>query len=170
MTALQILTISISFGLLSCNNHKVETTVKSENTNAGTASIDPALKPEPQIKVTISDTIRRFVVDDLSVTDEMLADKISNNSSYKKQSGRTFSYDKTWFSNDTLKQTLVFELYTYHRMVTYHFYNNDIPADLINSMELHIDGGALAPEEQKLKDFSGFLTQTTKNKINVFYY
>jgi len=81
----------------------------------------------------------------------MLADKTSSNSSYKKQSGQTFSYDKAWISNDTLKQTLVFELYTdYHRLVTYHFLDNDIPTDLINRMELHIDGGELASDNQKI--------------------
>jgi hypothetical protein len=95
--------------------------------------------------------------------------KTSDNSSYKKQSGQTFSYDRVWFSNDTLKQILVFELYTdYHRMVTYHFYTNDIPIDLISRMELHIDGGDPASEKQKLNDFGGFLKQTTK--INSSYF
>lgn len=169
MTTLQTLTVAISFGLLSCNNHRTETTVKSENVKVDSASIDSAIKPEQQTTVVISDTIKRFVVDDFPVTNEMLADNTTSNSSYEKQSGQTYSYDKAWFSNDTLKQTLVFELYTdYHRMVTHHFYSNDIPTDLINSMELHIDGGELASEKQKLKDFSGFLKQTTK--INSTYF
>lgn len=81
------------------------------------------LKPKQINVVSISDTIKRFVVDDYPVTNEMLIDKTSNNSSYKKQSGQTYSYDKAWFGNDTLKQTLVFELYTdYHRMVIYHWH------------------------------------------------
>jgi hypothetical protein len=162
MTTLQTLTIAISFGLLSCNNNRTETTVKNENVKVDSSTIDSTLKPQQQTTIVISDTIKRFVVDDYPVPNYMLADKTSNNSSYKKQSGQTYSYDKAWFSNDTLKQTLVFELYTdYHRMVTYHFYSNDIPTDLINRMELHIDGGELASEKQKLKDFSGFLKQTT---------
>lgn len=133
------------------------------------STIDPTLKPQQQTTIVISETIKRFVVDDYPVPNYMLADKTSNNSSYKRQSGQIFSYNKAWFSNDTLKQTLVFELYTdYHRMVTYHFYSNDIPTDLINRMELHIDGGELASEKQKLKDFSGFLKQTTK--INSSYF
>jgi len=169
MTTLKTLTIAISFGLLSCNNHRTEKSIKSENIKVDSTSIDSAIKPEKKITVAISDTIKRFVVDDFPVTNEMLADKTSNIFSYKKQSGQTFSYDKAWFSNDTLKQTLVFELYTdYHRIVTYHFYNNDIPTDLINRMELHIDGGELALDKQKLKDFSGFLKQTTK--INSTYF
>ena len=169
MTTLQTLTITIAFGLLSCNNSRIETTIKSENVKINSVSIDTAIKPEQQSAVGISDTIKKIVVDDYPVTNTMLADKTSNNSSYKKQSGQTYSYDKAWFSNDTLKQTLVFELYTdYHRMVTYHFYNNDIPKDLIIRMELHIDGGELASEKQKLNDFSGFLKQTTK--INSTYF
>ncbi|MGB6093697.1 MAG: hypothetical protein WBF83_08050 [Moheibacter sp.] len=163
MTTLQTLTILISFGLLSCNNNRTETTVKSENVKADSVLMDTAIKSQQQSAFGISDTIERFVVDDYPITNTMLADKTSNNSSYKKQSGQTYSYDKAWFSNDTLKQTLVFELYTdYHRMVTYHFYNNDIPTDLINRMELHVEGGELASENQKLKDFNGFLKQTTK--------
>ncbi len=161
--------IAISFGLLSCNNYRTETSVKSENIKIDSVSIDSQIIPEQQITIAVSDSIINFAVDDFPVTNGMLADKTSNNSSYKKQSGLTSSYDKAWFSNDTLKQTLVFELYTdYHRMLTYHFYNDDIPTDLINRMELHIDGGELASEKQKLKDFSGFLTQSTK--INSAYF
>jgi hypothetical protein len=164
MTTLQTLTITISFGLLSCNNNSTETSI--ENVRADTVSIDTTLKYKQKAPVVISDTIKRFVVDNYPVTNEMLADKASN----KKQSGKTYSYDKAWFSNDTLRQTIIFELYTdYHQMVTYHFYNNDIPTDLINRMELHInDGEELASEKQKLKDFSGFLKQTTK--INSSYF
>jgi hypothetical protein len=169
MTTLQTLTIVFLFGLLSCNNSRTETTVKSENVKTDSASIETVIKSEHQSIVGISDTIKRFLVDDYPITNTMLAYKTSNNSSYKKQSGQTYSYDKVWFSNDTLKQTLVFELYTdYHRMVTYHFYNNDIPTDLINRMELHIDGGELASENQKLKDFNGFLNQTTKINSTFF--
>lgn len=111
------MTIIISFGLLSCNN-RTETTIKNELVKFDFVTIDTILKPKQINVVSISDTIKRFVVDDYPVTNEMLIDKTSNNSSYKKQSGQTYSYDKAWFGNDTLKQTLVFELYTdYHRMV-----------------------------------------------------
>jgi hypothetical protein len=158
MTTLQTLTFILTLGLFSCNGKTENSATKNEN-----------VLSDIQVVVSIPDTIKKFVVDDYPVTNEMLADKTSSNSSYKKQSGQTFSYDKAWFSNDTLKQTLVFELYTdYHRLVTYHFLDNDIPTDLINRMELHIDGGELASDKQKLKDFSGFLKQTTK--INSSYF
>jgi hypothetical protein len=158
MTTLQTLTFILTLGLFSCNGKTENSATKNEN-----------VLSDIQVVVSIPDTIKKFVVDDYPVTNEMLADKTSSNSSYKKQSGQTFSYDKAWFSNDTLKQTLVFELYTdYHRLVTYHFLDNDIPTDLINRMELHIYGGELASDKQKLKDFSGFLKQTTK--INSSYF
>ena len=159
MTTLQqTLTFILALGLFSCNGKTESSATKNEN-----------ILSDTQVVVSTPDTIMKFVVDDYPVTNEMLADKTSSNSSYKKQSGQTFSYDKAWISNDTLKQTLVFELYTdYHRLVTYHFLDNDIPTDLINRMELHIDGGELASDNQKLKDFSGFLKQTTK--INSSYF
>lgn len=160
MTTLQTLTISICIGLLSCNNYRTETAFNTNNAKVASASNNTALKSEQKSSAVISDTIKRFTVDDYPVTNAMLADKPGNNSSYKKQSGLTYSYDRAWFSNDTLQQTLVFELYTdYHRMVTYHFYNNDIPTDLMNRMELHFDGGGIVSEKQKLRDFSGFLKQ-----------
>ncbi|MDL2313104.1 hypothetical protein LJC68_09535 [Bacteroidales bacterium OttesenSCG-928-B11] len=158
MKTLQTLTFILALGLFSCNGKTESSATKNENVLSDT-----------QVVVSIPDTIKKFVVDDYPVTNEMLADKASNNSSYKKQSGQTFSCDKAWFSNDTLKQTLVFELYTdYHRFVTYHFLDNDIPTDLINRMELHIGGGELASDKQKLKDFSGFLKQTTKINSSCF--
>lgn len=158
MTTLQTLTFILTFGLFSCNVKIENSTTKKENVWTDTKK-----------SVSIPDTIRKFVVDDYPVTNEMLAGKTSDNSSYKKQSGQTISYDKVWFSNDTLKQTLVFELYTDdHRLVTYHFFSNDVPTDLINRMELHIDGGELALDKQKLNDFGGFLRQTTR--INSSYF
>lgn len=169
MTTLQTLTIAILIGLLSCNNNRTEKTVKNENVTVDSSSSDSVFKSQQQTAFVISDTIKRFVVDDYPVTNAMLSDKASDNSSYKKQSGQTISYDKVWFSNDTLKQTLVFELYTdHHRLVTYHFFSNDVLTDLINRMELHIDGGELASDKQKLNDFGGFLKQTRKINSSFF--
>lgn len=158
MATLQTLTFILTLGLFSCNGKTESSATKIEN-----------ILSDTQVVVSIPDTIKKFVIDDYPVTNEILTDKTSNNSSYKIQSGQSLSYDKVWFSNDTLKQILVFELYTdYHRLVTYHFLDNDIPADLIKRMELHIDRGELASDKQKLKDFSGFLKQTTKIKSSYF--
>jgi hypothetical protein len=124
---------------------------------------------EKQKSISIPDTTKKFVVDEYIVTNEMLEVKKKTHSSYKIQSGKTFSYDKVWFSNDSINQVLVFELYTdFHRLVTYHFYENDLPADLINRMELHTKDGKIALDKQKRKDFNGFLKQS--NKINSNYF
>ena len=152
-----------SIVFLSCNSFVPDATSKAGNTTIDTFSVDTAFKSEAQLATVISDTVKRLVVDDYPITNAMLANKVSNNSSYKKQSGQIYSFDKAWFTNDTLNQTIVFELYTdYHRMVTYHFYNNDVSIDLIDRMELHENNGELATLKQKLKDFYGFLNQATK--------
>ena len=169
MTTSRILPTVFSLVLLSCNYSRTETKAKTEDVATDTPSANFALKSEPPPATVISDTIKRLVVDDYSVTNAMLVDKKSNNSSYKKQSGQTYSFDKAWFTNDTLNQAIVFELYTdYHRLVTYHFYNNDIPAELIDRMELHVNGGELATKSQKLKDFHGFLNQATRIDSSYF--
>ncbi len=158
MTVLQPFMFILILGLFSCNEHTKTSSLKNEKKLLNTKEV-----------VSVSDTIEKFEVDDFPITNEMLANKTSKYSSYKKQSGQTFSFDKVWFRNDTLKQFLVFELYTdYHRLVTYHFLENEIPNDLINIMELHVDGGKLATYNQKSKDFKGFLKQATK--INSYYF
>lgn len=163
MKTFSTLALVISFGILSCINNKTDTNVKDDIKTGDHPSIYSTLKTQQQTTFVISDNIKKFDVDDYPVSNAMLVNKINNYPSHKKQSGQTYSYDKIWFTNDTIKQTLVFDLYTDgHLMLTYHFYSNDIPTDLINKMELYIDGGERASEKQKLKDFDGFLNQTTK--------
>ncbi|MDI9862295.1 hypothetical protein [Flectobacillus roseus] len=158
MTTPQILTLIFTLRFFSCIG-------KPDNT---ATKITSALL-DTQVMVSSSDTVKKLLVDDYPVKNKMLADRTSNNSSYKKQSGKIFSFDKVWFSNGTLKQTLVFELYTdYHRLAIYHFLDNDIPIDLIRRMELHTEGGEIASDKQKLKDFNGFLQHTTP--INSSYF
>ncbi|WP_276134178.1 hypothetical protein [Polluticoccus soli] len=117
----------------------------------------------------IPDTIKRFNVDDYPVTIEMLRDTSSNNSSHKMQSGKLFSFDKAWFRNDSINQTLVFELATdYHRFETFHFYSNQFPADLMKQIGLNTEGGELANEQQKITDFKGFVNQAIPIKSSYF--
>ena len=164
MTTLQTLTIIFTFSLLSCSNNETKTNDgRSDSTNKFKVD-DSSFKPIAKDTTFLTDTIKRFVVDDYPVTYEMMAEqKVDNYSSYSKTSGKTKSLDKAWFTNDTLKQTLIFELYTDgHRLVTYHFYTNDIPIDLIDRIELHTDNGELADKQQKIKNFKGFLNQAVK--------
>jgi hypothetical protein len=91
-----------------------------------------------------------------------------------KESGEIISIDKAWFTNDTLKQTLVFELYTdYHRLEIYHFYNDKIPEELISRMVLHIATGphksmGSASTKQKQTFFRGFINSSKKISQSYF--
>lgn len=158
----------------SCNFSAPETTNKTENPKKEAFSADTALKSKPQPAAVISDTVKRFVVDDYSITNAMLDDKTSGNPARKIQSGSIYSVEKAWFTNDTLNQTIVFVLYTDHyRAITYHFYNNNVPADLIDGIELYENVESTTIMEpttikQKLRNFNGFLNQATR--INSRYF
>lgn len=173
MRILQTLITIFLLVFSSCNKIKTDTTNEIENVDSiskvDSISIDTILKSVHKSDVFISDSIKKFEVDDYPITNKMLSEELGANSSYKKKSGQIYSSDKIWFGNDTINEVLVFELYTdYHRMLTYHFYNKKIPTDLINRMELHIDGGELASEKQKQIDFYGLLNQTIQIKSTYF--
>lgn len=160
MTILQTLTILISFGLLSCNNNKTTTTIKNENMKVDSVTSDTILKPKQKNNVVISDTIKRLEVDDYPLTNKLFLSQSESNQYLELKSGTIISHDKAWFCNDTLNQILVFELYTdYHRLVTYHFYKNDIPIEIINRIELHTKVGDTATNKQKQNDFNGLVKQ-----------
>ena len=98
-----------------------------------------------------------FRVDDYPVTDSMLRCK-DNYSACELRYGGVVSLDKIWFGNRMLNQTLVVELATdQFRMNIYNFYNNDIPTELINSVELNVENGDTASRKQKIKSFKGFV-------------
>ena len=161
MKILKKTTLFISLALLSCKNDWKRDSVNNAHIDSA-FSESLTVNPEHQSAINISDSIKRFVVDDYPVTFEMIKKQnVDNYSSYSKTSGKTKSIDKVWFSNNTLKQTLIFELYTDgHRLVTYHFNNNDIPLDVIERIELHNFDGKLANKQQELIDFKGFLSQS----------
>jgi hypothetical protein len=169
MKLLQTWILYLTIVFLSCkiNETKTGTDISSAKR---TEVKDNSLKPVATDTILMNDTIKRFVIDDYPVTYEMMAEqKADNYSSIIKTSGQTKSLDKAWFTNDTLKQTLIFELYTDgHRLVTYHFYNNEIPDELFDRIILHTPEGEVASKQQKTYDFKGFLTQSVK--INSKYF
>lgn len=115
---------------------------------------------------SLSDTIPRFWVDDYAVTNDMFRRYLNGKAS---KSGKLVSLDKVWFANDTLRQALVFELYTdYHRLATFHFYTDNIPEELIRRIEFNIDGGDAATNKRKLLDFKGFLPKA--NRVDGRYF
>lgn len=154
----------MTLGLFSCNYVEKKQKAFVETTSHKDTKIQ-----------TPNDSLVYFLVDDYPVTDEMLKDKTSNNSTYLKQVGEVYSLEKAWFKNDRLKQTLVFQLYTdYHKMETYHFMNTDVPRSIVEKMELSIAEGKFknmfnsATSEQKINSFDGFIKLSENIDENYF--
>jgi hypothetical protein len=169
MTTLRIFIITISLLFFSCNKNKIDTSIKKESAKISILTIDTIPKKETKSVVSYSDTIKRLIVDNYLITNKMLLKESENNPLLKIESGKTISIEKAWFKNDNLDQTLIVQIATdYHRLLIYHFTNKDIPTELINEMEFHIDGGELASTEQKRKDFNGFIKQATQIESSYF--
>lgn len=149
----------ITIMLTACNNDHANT---PHRIIADTTIAQPA-KPDPLPVDTISDTIKRFIVDDYPVTDSMLG------TDHEVISGNTKTIDFTWFTNKSLGQTLAFQQYTdHHRLVTYHFYNNDIPPALVKRMELNNKDGGIAGILQKNAAMKGFIAQAQETSPKFF--
>lgn len=97
VSTLQTLIIIFLFELFSCGS-RTQDSLNNDSIRALDILSDTLMSSQ---QISISDTIKKFEVDGFPVTNEMLADKTTNNSSYKKQSGQLFSYDKAWFKNDS---------------------------------------------------------------------
>jgi hypothetical protein len=158
-----ILLIILTIVLNSCFNVD-----KKQNSFAEKSNQNDTL-PKENVNQKANDSLIYLIVDDYPVTNEMLKDKTSNNSTYLKQVGEVYSLEKAWFTNDRLQQTLVFQLYTdYHKMETYHFMNTDIPKSIVEKMELSIAEGKFknmfssATIEQKNNSFDGFINLSEK--------
>ena len=64
-------------------------------------------------------SVAQIIPDDYPVTDEMFKGNFG-----LINMGEAYSFDKVWFLNEFLNETLIFELYTdYHRLLIYHFKN-----------------------------------------------
>ncbi len=158
-----------SIGILSCISEKKETPkIESKKEESKKKEVIPVqiemstiitndeiIEKIEQPKI---DTTNTFIVDDYPIPDELLKGKYG-----LIKSGRLISHDKAWFTNKELSQTIIFELYTdYHRFITYHFDNSNIPRGLIEQIELHIDGGEIASSETKEKEFTGLVNKSTE--------
>ena len=155
--------------LCSCNSDKN----KKQLNDLRETSFDPNSN-EPNIQTDSIDvkvefkantnSIQAFNVDDYPINNEML----KGNHGLKK-SGVINSFDKVWFTNQDKNEVLVFELYTdYHRLITYHFDNNNVPEIIVKRMELHVEGGELATLVQKTKHFKGLIEQSIEINKNKF--
>jgi len=115
--------------------------------------------------------IKKFIVDDFPVTNKMFAREVKSKDSDAgiRRSGTVVSSDKAWFTNDSLHQTLLFDLYTdYMRVNIFLFDNNNIPRELIKIMELNTLDGSLASDKQKEKSLKGFIRQARNIRSKYF--
>lgn len=102
-------------------------------------------------------TLREIIPDDYPVTNTMF-ERDYTEKNREPKSGSIYSFDKLWYRNDSLKEVLVFELYTdYYRNIIFHFKSNDIPKDLIKEMDLTTEEREPAGEKLKEKYFPGFI-------------
>lgn len=173
MKRILILTTFFTIGLLSCNskNNKFAIEIQEQ-----VDSILPQIsKTETLVPHSVFDSTKKLIGDDYPVTNKMLAWKAPNNQISEIKCGEVYSLNNVWFKNDTLKQSLVFELYTdYHRINIFHFYNNDIPADLIKKLPLYVSENEFnnsfdtASFNQKKNSINGFVKGS--RKINNSYF
>src|SRR5258708_5663037 len=109
-----------------------------------------------------ADTTKKLIVDDYPVPTKLFGRDIKENAR-EISSGTIHSSDMVWFSNDSLEQILVYELYTDDfRNASFHFLKNDIPPGLIKRMELIDRDGEPASEKAKEKYFKGFFKAAKK--------
>lgn len=139
--------------LAACNE-----TASKKATEVNSTTIAPAdsTAKDDESVYRIPDSIKRFVVDDYPVPDSLLYLNAGDDRRIKV--GEIFSVDKAWLRNDSLDQTLVFEMYTDgFRNIIFHFLNNDIPDQLIDRVELHVESGDTATFKQQKTAFKGFI-------------
>jgi len=170
MTTLQVVLLIFTIGLISCNGNQTKTVDKKIDVQSDTVkkinkprSIDTSNNTK-----TFIDTFQRFEVDDYPVRRNMLTCN-DNSSTCEIKYKDIISLDKVWFTNDTLKQSLVFEMYTDgFRVAIFHFNNNSIPTELIKRVYLSTIDGKSASDKQKLENFKGFIPLA--RKLNSSYF
>jgi hypothetical protein len=161
---MRYITLLILICLLSCKTKEVTNSFLDSDNTLVTENRLPNDSVNNQIKF---DSIISFDVDDYPVTNEMLYDSTHN--AYKRQVGGVFSLDKAWFTDYSLNQTLVFELYTdYWRIITFHFRNDDIPKEIIRDIGLSVSKSRLnnvydtVSYIQKIEAIKGFIKSSQR--------
>ncbi len=172
MMTVRALIIVFLTGLVACNAPDINSAqqiVTDTILNVNSDTFKEKLPVKAETPRWAAEGIPNFTVDDYPVSNRMLETE-----AHYRVSGEIADGEGAWFSNDTVNQTLVFVLYTdYHRLVTYHFLNSDIPTGIIKRIELHVTEkdsglGGLASYMQRQKYFKGFLTQTKKISKSYF--
>jgi len=153
----------------SCANRSNQPTEKAVTTSEDKSTSVREQNNESKI---LPDSIKTIIIDGYPVTNNMFRELHNANPLFKIQSGQIFSIEKAWFTNDTINQTLVFELYTdFHRFITYLIRNDIIPDTLISQIQLYSLSNNTYSEvnlDQKKPYFQGFINSS--KRINQRYF
>lgn len=152
----------VLIGIIACQNQETKSHSKQDiipkdsiqktiNTTSSLVSTHDSISKEGN-----KDSLRFFYVDDYNIDDNwLLYDTIVN------KSGDVYSQFINWFSNDTLKQTMVFEHVSGTRVFISCFLNDEIPNEIIERMSLsckmEYGGFSCASFEQKKLSMKGFI-------------
>lgn len=156
----------IAGGISACNSNLVEEKHALSNSTIQKKTI---VHQDENYKYwelrSTADSVRLFYVDDYPIRNAEFKENLREIAS-----GELISHDKVWFQNDSIHQSLIFELYTdYHRLATYCFDNNDIPTQLLERLELHTNTGKIASIDQKKSSVNEFIEESKtieRNKFN----
>jgi hypothetical protein len=155
MLKLQLFLILFLFS--GCGNKSIQ---HDNFTNLNTKKNDSVHQKISGIEI-LPDSIKTITPDDYPVTNEMFREIYNADQLMKIKSGDIYSISKAWFTNDTLNQTLVFELYTdFHRFFTYHFQNENILDTIISQIKLYhqtTSGYETVSMNEKKPFFSGII-------------
>jgi len=143
--------------LISCSNSEIKKVDSIVHLDSNLADLNSNRIVEID---SILENLNFIETDDYPVTNEMFRYPIIE---YNYQVEEVYSTEKVWFTNNNLKQTLIFQLSTdSYRAAMYHFKNNDVPDNLISKIELNtlendnfIWNGASV--EQKKRALHGFI-------------
>ena len=101
------------------------------------------------------EVIKPFFADNYPVTDQMLGKGSANRAT---KTAHLIYENTAWFTNDSLKQTLMFVLFSDNtRLVTICFDNNDVPVELMARVTLLMSGQILRQTKTNCAILMNFL-------------
>ena len=110
--------------------------------------------------------VKPFFADNYPVTDQMLGKGSPNRTT---KTAHLIYESTAWFTNDSLKQTLMFMLFSDNtRLVTICFDHNDVPAELMTKSDITDERTNITSDENKLRYFNEFFKGAKKVEAKYF--